>query len=225
MWNLLAHTQGQLGGDLRVVSEVAATGVLRDRYYADDERPNIGELMARFRGYANGVEWAMRVRPDGSRALTTYYPARGQHHANRTLEYGRNVSAFEWSVDGRTVNDVITRGQGDGPSRVEGRYTDTVNRDARGLRTAVQDGGSITEQASLVEASQAEVELRRDPLELLSGLTIRDTPEVPVLGLDVGDTHPVRVKRGIIDAVGSVRIVSLTLDPYAETAELGVQPA
>lgn len=223
LWDLLAHTQGQADGDLGIVSAIAATGVTRTRDYYVDERPTVDSLMGAFRDLVNGVEWAIVVRADGSRALTTYHPARGQHRADRRLEHGTNVTAFEWTVDGHTVNDVITRGPGEGPARPEGRYTDTANRAARGRRTAVIDGGNTTETASLVERSQAEVELRADPLELVSSLTVRNTPEVPVLELEVGDTHPVRIERGAIDVAGTMRIVSIDLDPYAETAKLGVQ--
>lgn len=222
-WNLIQHTQAQLDGDLGFTSGFALSGKTRDRHWYVDERPNVWDLLNRFRRIIDGYDWYFKVYGDGRKEWVAEYPKRGSYNAQQVFEWGKNLANYTHEENGHTINDVIALGEGEGPDRLETRYTDTVARAARGVATAIlprDDDVSVPD--TLLDRAQAYVERNKAPTRIID-VTIRNHVDTPILDLVPGDERPVKIERGYFSFAADFLITGIDLNPYNDTAKLTVE--
>src|SRR6185436_14901083 len=84
VWGLIAHTQGQPGGDWGVTKGASATGVLRDRTYVAGE--NLGDLAQKLTEVIDGLWWNIDAALIYTAHMPTVFP-----NALTPVELGVNV--------------------------------------------------------------------------------------------------------------------------------------
>jgi hypothetical protein len=222
-WNILQHAQSQPGGDLRIESGFSASGYTRDRHLKAYDHPNVGKILHRFRSLQNGFDWWIKVYGDGRREWQAAYPKRGSYDPKQVIEWGKNITEYTLKRDGTTFNDAICFGEGEGPARVEARYTDTAARDARGLSTKLMPKErSVTELSTVQARAEGFVNAHKDPPVELD-VTIKDHEDLPILDLVPGDERRVRIIRGAYHLDEVFLITEIEVHPDRDTAKLTVE--
>lgn len=222
-WNLIAHTQAQTGGDLHIDSGFTASGTDRTRVWYFDEHPNIYELLNSFRGVIGGFDWTIKPLAGNRREFQAFTPHRGSYKPNLVVEWGKNISDFNYQIDGRTINDTICLGEGEGPTRPEGRYSDTGDITARGLRSdIIKAADKTTELSTLNGRAESNVISNIRPIELLE-VTLKPHPDLDFYDIEPGDIIPIRINRGFVQVASTYQIMAIEVNPLANTAKLKIE--
>jgi len=136
-----------------------------------------------------------------------------------TLTYGDNVADYAWSPDGAgTVTRATVLGEGDGPDREEGDYTDVAGIGGLVLQEVRQAPQKARTYSLAPMATDIVNQRRVPPVELslhCSDRTLIDT-------LDIGDTVAVAINEGYVQVAGDYRIVRWELDCETDTLTVGV---
>jgi hypothetical protein len=167
------------------------------------------------------VTWPSNGR---SRTFTTYPPRKGSTKAGLAAEEGRNIVAWRYDVDGRRLaNDVrvVARspgkvrevGQAGGPTVVTGPQLETVISPAFEI-----NGQPLIDQATAEQARLGEP-VKVPQITVTAGIYMGDTSETGA-PLVVGDSIPVRIANGWVQAAATHRVVKMTLRPADETLVL-----
>lgn len=220
-WDLINDSQALTGGNWGITQGTGnPTGVTRTRsvgYYVAGK--NLAEALDELGRVINGFDWEI----DPTLAFNVYYPTRGsaQDFAVTFDDTGGNVNSIERSADTTTYANAIrvsgesgvvtsTQTAGDIATRPEGRielqHSDTNLKSASAVSDRAQ---RLLADASLLQPAYA------CTLAASAGWN-------PSL-LWLGDTCPIRIRRGRldVDTTGRVVEVSVELDENrAETVSL-----
>lgn len=216
--DLVAHAQDSDFDktDVNLEVDAPATGIRRDLVALHSEHANVWGLVSGFTEQADGIDLSTMVTPT-SRKLVVHYPAKGSFRPDLALELGRNVAAFAWAFDGETASSsVIVLGTGNGSDREE---ASAINLDAFAGNLTLEEVFSVAE-GTPIELLDEVAEERLAVVSSPEVLTITTYPhdddvrERNLLGrLTVGDTVPVRIRRGGLSISDTYRAVRITLNP------------
>lgn len=213
---IVEHLQDAAYGksDVNISTACAPSGVLRDRTYVHSEHPNGFDALEEFVSLDDGFDFAVRYTPT-ERIFTTYHPERGTHWARFSLELGRNIADFAWALDGEAAaSSIVVLGQGDGSDREEGAAIDATAFSGGLTLEEVFTAPPETPIDSLDNIAVERLAVTSAP-EVLAVKTTRPQPGQPdpIGVLWPGDTVPVTIRRGVLEIVGTYRIVRLTINP------------
>lgn len=169
---------------------------------------------------SDGIDWAMTYDPTaGTRLFETFYPRRGTDYttADVHLVFGENVSDYRWSRDGMgTVTTATVLGDGDGPDREEGFYSDPSHIGGLTIEQ-VSSAPTGTAVNSLLPLATGAVVNVNDPPKLIEVDLPADALCVPGGALDgltvmralvTGDRLPLTIDDGYVqEAATQCRIV------------------
>jgi hypothetical protein len=161
------------------------------------------------------------------RQFVTYPPRKGSLRRHMLIELDRDISSLSYTVDGRgTANDVRVVANNPGDTKEVGQAGGPIPHSLGGLQLeSVLSAADEVEGQGLVETALWEERTKRRPVPMPS---IR-VPAGPYLDptqpggpLSVGDSVPVRVRRGWLRDVSVRRVVQMTLNAATDELELVV---
>lgn len=213
-WALMAYAQGQSvaqAGNRTFPSKsfdvtaanYAASGRKRLRKYLRNEHAEILGLLQEFNslrdfttGEIDGFDWEIICYLDGRREWTPYYPMKGSLKAQYALEYGRNVTDFSVSADGKGLTTkTYCTGASNGDIKIEANYEDVVASDRYSQMVSIIDSSDQADPATLESKARTYTEEYKRPL-VVPELKAVQVP-VDLLGkISTGDRLPVRIERG-----------------------------
>lgn len=154
-----------------------------------------------------------------SRTFTTYAPRKGVLRSGNALTVpGSSVLSLGYLLDGQqTATQVVRRGEGAGSDRELGVASDTTGTE--GL--VLQDVGDAPPEISIdgLDAYAATDLARLKSIVTLPDMTVPAEGWIGVVS--PGDTVPVTVDWGAVQDTSTRRVVSLTLNPLADTVAVG----
>lgn len=119
--NLVALAQSHTGGDIGIVFDAAATGVLRDRTYDGFDLDYVGQVLRDLAAVIDGPDIMFDVNGFDAagrpvRRMLTGTPRLGRTGTAHRWDYGANLNDFVWSSGGGVMAN-RTFAQGDGEER------------------------------------------------------------------------------------------------------------
>lgn len=191
----------------------AAGAMPTNRYYShEDNGPILGaflEVAAR-----NVLDFEITWNSTGTtRTFRTYAPRKGSSKPALSLELGRNIESFRYTVDASRMADNV---------RVVGRNVGEIGQAQTGALRAVE---AVTSPSDDIDP-QGILDLATQELARLQVPV--SVPQITVseslldAGLTVGDTVPVRMSYGWVQEVSTRRVVGMTLHPSSQTLDLVV---
>lgn len=207
-------------------SNVATSGVVRDRTYRGFERASIGKLIDDLAAVIDGFHFRYRsIRGEFgyTQEFLTQYPASGRV-TNYVLDMGGNVELLGQSGDGGTMAnlvDVIGSGVGDTTPIA----TATGDLDAGPLWEAVETYSDVSELATLQEKADRRLVLGSEPVRLPK-LRIGTDVDPPLGSYLPGDRLRVRGQYGLLDldAEYVIQQIDLTVDSDGQYVDLTTVP-
>ncbi|MGH3745816.1 MAG: hypothetical protein ACRDT8_00270 [Micromonosporaceae bacterium] len=111
---LILAMQGELVGNIGLLPNCPASGVLRDREYRRSEANTYGKRLEELANVDDGFEYLINVYADSNervREFVTGYPQLGQADVPHTLEQPGDVISWRWLLDATsTATNWQTRG-------------------------------------------------------------------------------------------------------------------
>jgi hypothetical protein len=192
-----------------------ATGILRDRVYNDAARgkdyPYIATLISQLAGVLDGFDWHL---DPATRTARLWYPQRGRD-LDLPLIHGDNCTVEPFEIDagpGSLATRAFGFGAGDGPAMLTTQAAAPDLQPGYGVRDAKVSFKSVSVPATLLANTSAYLARKAKPRMVPSVLLSQGTE--PQLGdFWLGDTLPVRARRGQLSLDGRYRVVGLEVEP------------
>jgi len=213
-------------GDVRIVNEVTATGVTRDRTYLATDRKTYGELLVELANVIDGAGFHLTPFASGNRYVTkftTLWPSTGRV-TSHLYELSSNIGTLTVGVDG---SQLATATYALGAGVVGSAYDGGLGTDVP-LLQAVVTVGDVSTSTTCVQIAQGMLAARSTPTVIPSiSLAVKDANDGTLI---VGDVVTVRAALGYLNIDGLYRIteykvgltptevVTLTLAPAAQFA-------
>lgn len=236
-WNLVQYAQSvatQANRNLNINSAVfAGTTHIRSRQYDRADHAFIFDLLTEFTELEDGFDWAIISDATGQRLWTPFYPQRGSLKKNMKLVWkadGTRRDMLKFSVEadglGITTHAYVTGGS-NGGVKFEQNVENVPASVEYGVMQSVVSEGSQNDVTWLNDKATREVNLRKKPIFIptctvprfirsADGTVVRDY----LKDCSEGDTLPILIDAGIIQADISERIKTKTWRPATDEIEL-----
>lgn len=201
------------------------TGVLRTKTYFHHDHGNIFDALSELTELSNGVDIHMEYVEGNPwvRNLRVSYPKKGGPKPALTLEMGRNISKFDYIVDGReTAQSITMLGLGEGSARDEAGVFDSNAMNGLGLEM-VETAAPYASIDSLTEQAIRKLSRRKTTVRIPSVTSYPEAEEL-IMGLFLGDTVPVIIDYGWVQEVGTYEVVGRTVDPNTDSVRYDLNP-
>jgi hypothetical protein len=210
--DLIDWAQAVTGGDIGIdTSDVAASGVLRDRTYEAFERKNIGEAIEQLAAVQNGFDFRFQSDWSGGSIVTrflTIYPNTGRQ-TNYVLEVGSQMSNLSVKVDATSLaTNVDVIGAGEGDVGLIAPISDPSLIGVYPVLDEVESHTDVQELPTLDAFARRRLMLGKTPIVIPS---VEVDPALePVLGsYVVGDIMRVRGGSGLASIDGRFRVMEI----------------
>jgi hypothetical protein len=175
------------------------------------DRDDVGDSSVVYAAVANGTS--------GTRTFTLHTPRKGSDLSGSvTLEFPGNIADYRYQRDGSTV---VTRatilGEGDGPDREEGEYSDASAIGGLTLQD-VRSSPPKTQINSLVPLATDVVNNWREPADVIQVTVVTDPDLIDTV--DVGDVVQVEIADGYVTISDTYRIVEWQLTCASDVLDL-----
>lgn len=225
---LIDYAQSATGGDVGIVTDPTATGVLRDRSFVGTERKEIGEAVEQLAEVRDGFHFAFVSdrQPTGFRTrFVTGYPETGRP-TDVVFDLNSNMELLTATVDGTALtNSVEIRGAGEGAAALTYTAEDATSFTTTPLLETVESFTDVSEVATLTAKAQHRLNLGRSPL-VIPTIKVDPDGDPPLGSYFTGDRVRVRGRLGILDLDADFIITSVEVSagPSAETVGLSFAP-
>lgn len=190
---IIDELQAVPSGDIGLVVDAPATGVVRDRTYYGYERKEAAEAIKQLSEVIDGFEFAIDVSGDPTnptKTLAVSYPRRGVSGFETDLlfELPGNILSYSWPEDGtRQANVVDAIGEGEGDDMLIATATDAASLAAGyPLLEATVSFKDIRDLDYLEPHAEAELEASAQVVTIPSVTVLGDAD--PIVGsFDTGD--------------------------------------
>lgn len=197
--NLITLAQSHIGGDIGIVCEDTASGILRDRTWYGYGLVDVGEALRQLSQVINGPDLLFDLAgPDASgrpiRLLRIGSPRLGQQGSSWVFEAGGNLLTYTWPSDGTRMT---TRGYAIGSGMEVGQMIavtedSTVYDDGWPLLENDTNYSTVTEAGTLQDHADADQRAARLPV-VTPTLTVRGDGKNShgvIVGPTLGDIEP-----------------------------------
>jgi hypothetical protein len=209
-WDLIADSQALTGGGWGITQGIGATtGVVRTRsvgYYTEGK--NLAEAIDDLSKLSGGFDWEI----DPLLAFNVYYPLRGgtQDFAISYDRSGGNVTALQRSVDLSGYANVVRVSGDTGTTASTQAATDLATRPEK--RWELQEGDTDLKSTTAVSNRALRLLADASTIQPAYTATLAASAGWDPSVLWVGDTCPIRVRRGGFDIDTTGRVVELVAD-------------
>lgn len=216
---IVGYAQTGLGkSDLNIGTSTPLAGVKEITAYQFKDLGNIFDALQTYP--ARGLADFEVVITDTTRTFTTYAPRKTSVAPTGVVQVPNSgVLTLGFRTDGQqTSSKAIVRGAGDGSDRELGVATDTAPLDGLVLETVTDAPPEITVDGLTTYASTA--------LDRVSAVVTVPAAQVESAGwvgaVEVGDKVTVVLDWGAVQESSVRRLVSMSVDPVADTVSLGL---
>lgn len=221
-WNLIAYAQGetvQANRNFRMLAGAyGPSGKGRTAQYRLADHRVIYDLLQDFRNMHQGFEFDVTYAGDGGRFWTPYYPTKGSVKPQFTMMFDqngdRNIATFDYTEDGLGMStETYSTGGTVLGQKIEDNYEDEAASAERGvLQTVISDGSSV-DHAFLQDKARKNVDSKKAPIKKFTINSAR-TLNLDLFGkITTGDSIPLRINHGRIQANETRRIAEIAWNP------------
>lgn len=207
--------------DLNISTSGPPSGIITTISYKMTDHNNVFDIITDLTTQKNSrlgsIDVSIETPTPTSRIFTTWYPGKGSYKPNLVLEYGRNITKYDYELDGeQTANSIIVQGEGSGPTRMERGYVDASSLGGLILQElfSAPSGTPIDQLDAL-----AYQEFTRSK-NIVTILHITTSDPALVGTLKTGDTVPVRIDDNWTQVNGDYRITEIVLTPGTEEQQI-----
>jgi hypothetical protein len=192
-----------------------ATGRLRDRVYNDvtkgKDYPYLATLISQLAGVIDGFDWHLDYP---TRQARMWYPARGRV-LDLPLVHGDNATVEPYDIDaspGTLATRAFGFGAGEGPAMLVAKATAPDLTAGYGTRDTKVSLKTDKLAATLLDNTRAYL-ARRAKARTVPSVLLRPDTEPNLGDFWLGDTLPVRARRGQLALSGAYRVVGIEVEP------------